>query len=65
MDFITAAILFVAGSIGLEMIGGLYVEQHGALNFTYALIANGEEFLKMTGQAVFIKGLFTLLSSLE
>lgn len=58
--FLLAAVLFFAGSFGLEMAGGRYVELHGAGNFHYAMIAHAEEILEFIGQVVFIKGLFTL-----
>ncbi|MHB8094218.1 MAG: hypothetical protein ACYDH0_04675 [Candidatus Aminicenantales bacterium] len=56
--FLAAAFIFLSGALGLEMIGGLYVEGNGPANIVYALFANGEEFLEMCGQVVFIKGLF-------
>jgi hypothetical protein len=58
--FFLAALLFFGGSIGMEMVGGRYVEAHGAWNFQYALMANIEEILEFLGQIVFIKGLFSL-----
>lgn len=58
--FFLAAFLFFAGSFGFEMIGGRYVELHGAGNFHYAMIAHAEELLEFIGQVLFIKGLFTL-----
>jgi len=58
--FILAAGLFLGGTLGMEMVGGRYVEHHGASNFTYALMANAEEILEMLGQVTFIKGLFSL-----
>jgi len=61
--FVLSAFLFFAGAFGLEMVGGHYVEFHGAQNFRYALIANAEEILEMLGQVAFIKGLFTLFPS--
>jgi hypothetical protein len=61
--FFVAAFLFLTGALGMEMVGGRFVEQHGAANFSYALMANAEETLEMLGQVVFIKGLFTLFTS--
>jgi hypothetical protein len=60
--FLVAAGLFVGGSLGMEMLGGRFVEHHGSSNFTYALMANAEETLEMLGQVTFIKGLFSLFT---
>jgi hypothetical protein len=59
--FILAAVLFLGGALGMEMIGGRYVQHHGAGDFTYALMACAEETLEMLGQVTFIKGIFSLL----
>lgn len=53
--------MFLAGSLGLEMIGGRYVEQLGSSTFTYALIANGEETLELLGLVLFLHALMLLL----
>jgi len=58
--FIAAAVIFLSGAIGLEMIGGLFVEGNGPANIAYSLAANAEEFLEMCGEVVFIKGLFLM-----
>ncbi len=58
--FIVAAVLFLGGALGMEMIGGRWVEHHGSSNLTYVLMANAEEILEMLGQVIFIEGLFTL-----
>jgi hypothetical protein len=56
-----SALLFLSGTLGLEMIGGLHVERHGDGNFTYALIANGEESLELLGLVFFLHALMDLL----
>jgi len=58
--FMAAALVFLSGALGLEMIGGLVAERGGPANISYALIANGEEFLEMCGEVIFIKGLFLM-----
>jgi hypothetical protein len=53
--------LFLSGTLGMEMLGGLYVEKHGDNHFSYALIANGEESLELLGLVVFLHALMDLL----
>ena len=60
--FLMSGGLYVGGSLGMELVGGWYVEQHGVENMTYALIATVEEVMEMSGMAVF---LYTLLSYLN
>ncbi len=52
--FLTAAALYIGGSIGFELIGGRYYESHGLNNWTYTLIVTVEESLEMAGLIVFI-----------
>lgn len=59
--FLCSAGLFLAGTLGMEMIGGSYVELHGSGTFAYALIANGEEALELAGLVVFLHALMVLL----
>jgi len=59
---ITSAILYVAGVLGVEMIGGAYISSVGAKTFTYELIATFEEVLEMVGILVFMYSLFSYLS---
>jgi hypothetical protein len=63
--FLASAALFLAGTLGMEMIGGRYVELHGNATFTYALIANAEEALELFGLVAFIHALMTLLVKLQ
>lgn len=58
--FILAALVFLAGSLGLEMIGGAYVEAHGPDHFAYSLIAHLEELLELFGQVLFIRAALDL-----
>lgn len=60
--FFFAATLFVAGAIGLEMVGGwlspvLDGPGSGAMPITYLLVSHAEEALEMTGVVVFIYAL--------
>jgi hypothetical protein len=49
-----AAILYIGGAIGVELIGGRYAELHGEENWTYSMITTVEESLEMAGLIVFI-----------
>ena len=55
--FVAAAILFLGGALGFEMIGARYTELHGSQNLLYTMIATVEESLEMTGTIVFIYAL--------
>jgi hypothetical protein len=59
--FMFSAAIFLTGTLGLEMLGGRYVELHGSSTFTYALIANCEEMLEMAGLVLFLHALMVLL----
>ena len=52
--FLTAALIYIGGAIGCELIGGRYVELHGDQNLVTSLIATVEEGLEMAGIIVFI-----------
>jgi hypothetical protein len=54
LTFLMAAILYLGGSIGFELIGGAYAKLHGLQNFTYSMIATVEESLEMAGLIIFI-----------
>lgn len=54
--FVLAALIFVGGALGIEMIGGQFVTLQGK-NAFYATIVTIEETLEMAGIAIFIYGL--------
>jgi hypothetical protein len=62
--FISAGLLFVAGALGFEMLGGWYSELHGNRNVVYVLYQTVEELLEMTGIAVFLYALADYLQDL-
>lgn len=62
-NFVAAAVVFLTGTLGLEMLGAAYVQRFGPDHFTYALLANAEEFLELLGQILFIKALLALLAA--
>lgn len=56
-QFAIAAITFVSGAIGMELVGGYYYGLRGDMNITYAMLATVEEGLEMSGIIVFINAL--------
>jgi hypothetical protein len=52
--FLMAAILYLGGAIGVELVGSHHAELHGSENWTYSLIATLEESLEMAGLITFI-----------
>jgi hypothetical protein len=63
-SFLIAAIIYLGGSMGMELIGGWYVDLHGMDNLTYNLLAAIEEGLEMAGVIYFIWSLLTYLSDM-
>jgi uncharacterized membrane protein YhaH (DUF805 family) len=60
--FVAAAVCYLAGCIGFEMVGGYYNEAYGSFDsLTYNLISSIEESLEMTGVVIFIFGLLEYL----
>jgi hypothetical protein len=63
--FVGSGITFVAGAVGVELIGGWYMSQYapftGTVALTYDLITTLEETLEMAGVAVFIYALLDYL----
>lgn len=55
--FMLAAMLYIGGSLGMEMVGSYYAELEGQQHLTYALMATLEEVMEMSGIIVFIYGL--------
>lgn len=61
--FLAAGTLFVGGALGVEALGGAYVDLHGDDNLAYAMIIIVEEFLEMAGVVVFIYALLSYMNS--
>lgn len=57
MMFILSAILYVGGAIGLELISGYLINEHGSESFMFAMATNIEETLEMLGITYFIYAL--------
>jgi hypothetical protein len=60
---ILAAILYVTGALGFELIGGQWTDLHGQENLTYTLITTCEEIFEMAGILVFIYTLMSYIAS--
>ena len=52
--FVVAAIVYIAGVIGTELVAGCYVELYGRNNLTYSFLAMLEETLELTGVILFV-----------
>lgn len=59
--FLLSGAIFVGGAIGIEMIGGKYIDEHGR-DFTYHMIATAEESCEMLGLWLFIYSLMKYLT---
>lgn len=62
--FLLAATVYIGGSLGMEMVGGLLREYFGRLGVITAIGIVVEELLEMTGIVIFIYALLAYFSSL-
>lgn len=60
--FVAAAVVYLGGAIGVELIEGQFRERQGNQNLTYNLIVSIEEGLEMTGVILFIYALLSYLA---
>jgi hypothetical protein len=60
--FILAGTIYVGGALGMEMINARYADFHGFRNLTYQLMTALEEFLEMSGIAIFIYALMSYIA---
>jgi len=58
---ILASIVYVAGAIGVEALGGMYAETHGQRNLGYGMITTIEETLEMVGMSIAVLALLEYL----
>ena len=58
---IVAGGVFVAGAMGMEMVGGLYASANGVETLTYYMIVTVEEMLEALGLVIFIYGLLSFI----
>ncbi|MGV8899582.1 MAG: hypothetical protein ACOH2B_10145 [Burkholderiaceae bacterium] len=61
--FLMAAIIYLGGAIGFELLGGRYAELHGTHNLAYNMISTVEESLEMAGVIIFIRSLLMYIAS--
>ena len=61
LTFVVAAIIYIGGCIGFDIIGGAYASGYGTHNLTYSMIATVEESLEMAGVIIFIRGLLVYI----
>jgi hypothetical protein len=52
--FLMAAILYIGGAIGVELVGSHHAGLHGSENWTYSMIATLEESLEIAGLLMFM-----------
>ena len=60
--FVVAAIVYIVGVIGTELVAGWYVELYGRNNLTYSFLVTLEETLEMTGIIVFVYALLDYMT---
>ena len=60
ISFILSGSIYLAGAIGMELVGGHYLETHSR-NLTYMMIYNAEETLEMLGSILFIDALLAFI----
>jgi hypothetical protein len=63
--FAVAAVLYVSGSVGVEMVSAYHADLHGVQNLTYELITVVEEALEMLGVLVFVYALLDYLRAAD
>lgn len=62
LTFLAAAIIYLGGAIGFELIGGRYAELHGTHNLAYNMISTVEESFEMAGVIIFIWALLRYIA---
>ncbi|MGI9037749.1 MAG: hypothetical protein ACR2GQ_02700 [Gemmatimonadota bacterium] len=62
--FAAAAILYVGGALGMEMIGAAENEVHGSVSLVYEVFNTLEETLEMLGTVVFVHALLAYMGEL-
>lgn len=64
--FMTAAVVYLSGALGMEMIGGSYYEKLGGVpDLAYALITTVEELFEMAGVILFIHALLAEMAAAD
>ncbi len=55
--FIISGVIYISGSLGMEMIGGYYMSEVGNENMTWIILTSIEEGMEMIGISYFIYSL--------
>jgi hypothetical protein len=61
-EMIVAAVLYLGGALGAELVGGWHAEIYGVENLTFSMLATAEEALEMAGLIIFIRALLTYIA---
>ena len=61
--FVGAAVLYVGGAIGVEMLAGRYASLYGELHMGHALLVTAEEACELLGVALFVYALLDYLGA--
>lgn len=61
--FILAGSVYIAGALGMELVGGYIVDNFGFETFAYGMASRLEELLEMFGVVIFINGLLSYIQS--
>ena len=60
--FLLAGLVYLAGALGMELVGAYQTDFYGQENMAYVLIVSIEEFFEMMGIVVFIYALLSYIS---
>ena len=60
--FCIAALVFLTGAVGFELIGGHHAQLYGRRSLSYTILTSIEETLEMVGLVIFIHALIDYLS---
>ena len=63
--FLLAGFLYLAGAVGIEMVGGYYSNHFGEDNMNYVLIVHLEEMLEMIGITFFIQSILNYMDQID
>ncbi|MDK2981981.1 MAG: hypothetical protein PWQ55_2328 [Chloroflexota bacterium] len=62
LGFVLSAVVYLGGSLGMELVGGSYTAQYGMDNLGFNVLTTIEESLEMLGAILFIRTLLVYIS---
>lgn len=65
VNFATAGLIYIAGAMGVEYLGDLYIKYYKQAGIYYSLLSCFEELLEMTGMIFFLRTLLFHLQTLS